>query len=558
MIRLIVLHLWLLLLLLPVKGWAQKFILSGDSVARLALGQEKVNLSSALTQMHLLGYLDAQPDSSCHQKLCIISGRKYNIKEISVADSEGWFLNLSEESKKLKYWPGLAQRFLKNMEDNGFPFATVSLQPVFQQDSTVSLYIRSDPGKYIVFDTFDVVGDAAVKKIYLTLLLNIKPGEPYNESLVEQMDRKLSDVPWINLTAPSEIFFSGSKALIRIHANKRQAGNLDAILGLAPASQLNNEQLLITGEAHLKLPNLFSRGIAVETDYTSYRASSREFRARLYIPYIFKTSLGAEGVLNLVKFDSLYLDVNSELGLLYQFNSNEFIRFYFRNQQVSLLTLDTPEVRSSRKIPSFNDARLNRYGLMVRLNRLDYIRNPLKGVSLEVDASAGAKKIIEMEGVKQLSVYEGVALKSIQYQGNILFNGFIPLSRFITFHIQLRAAGIYAPLILYNDLYRIGGLRTLRGFDEQSILTSSYVLGNAELRYLFGKYSHAMVFYNGGWWENNAVNVYKNGKPVGVGFGANLETRAGVFSIFYALGKEWGQGFMLRNGKVHFGLVSYF
>jgi hypothetical protein len=55
-----------------------------------------------------------------------------------------------------------------------------------------------------------------------------------------------------------------------------------------------------------------------------------------------------------------------------------------------------------------------------------------------------------------------------------------------------------------------------------------------------------------------SVNIYKNGKPLGIGFGANIETKAGVFSIFYALGKEWGNSFVLRNGKVHFGLVSYF
>jgi hypothetical protein len=46
--------------------------------------------------------------------------------------------------------------------------------------------------------------------------------------------------------------------------------------------------------------------------------------------------------------------------------------------------------------------------------------------------------------------------------------------------------------------------------------------------------------------------------PFGFGAGISFETKAGIFSINYALGKQFNNPIELRSGKIHFGIVNYF
>jgi outer membrane protein insertion porin family len=47
-------------------------------------------------------------------------------------------------------------------------------------------------------------------------------------------------------------------------------------------------------------------------------------------------------------------------------------------------------------------------------------------------------------------------------------------------------------------------------------------------------------------------------KPMSVGAGINFETKAGIFNLSYAIGKQQGNGFDLRIGKIHAGLTALF
>jgi hypothetical protein len=45
---------------------------------------------------------------------------------------------------------------------------------------------------------------------------------------------------------------------------------------------------------------------------------------------------------------------------------------------------------------------------------------------------------------------------------------------------------------------------------------------------------------------------------LGFGAGITFETKAGLFSITYALGRAFDNPVALRGGKVHFGFLSLF
>ena len=63
---------------------------------------------------------------------------------------------------------------------------------------------------------------------------------------------------------------------------------------------------------------------------------------------------------------------------------------------------------------------------------------------------------------------------------------------------------------------------------------------------------------DGAWYENASVNTYFNDMPYSFGAGISFETKAGIFSLNYALGKQFSNPIDLRSGKIHFGIVNQF
>ena len=112
--------------------------------------------------------------------------------------------------------------------------------------------------------------------------------------------------------------------------------------------------------------------------------------------------------------------------------------------------------------------------------------------------------------------------------------------------------------LFINEMKRLGGISTLRGFDDQSILASSFFIGTAEYRFLLEQNSYVFAFLDYGYVENRSSAGLLSEAPMGIGAGISFQTRPGIFSINYALGKLEDTAFQFRAAKIHFGFVNYF
>jgi hemolysin activation/secretion protein len=112
--------------------------------------------------------------------------------------------------------------------------------------------------------------------------------------------------------------------------------------------------------------------------------------------------------------------------------------------------------------------------------------------------------------------------------------------------------------LVLNEVFRIGGLNTLRGFNEESLFASSFVIGTLEWRYVFEKNAAAFLFFDAAYYERNINSGYFKDFPYGFGAGVNFETKAGIFNLAYALGSEQNNPIEIRNAKIHFGFVNFF
>jgi hemolysin activation/secretion protein len=232
-----------------------------------------------------------------------------------------------------------------------------------------------------------------------------------------------------------------------------------------------------------------------------------------------------------------------------------YLKLFYSNKTSTLLS--TKDLEFVTVLPPYADVRTNMYGAGFRFEQLDYRLNPRKGFNFLVNAGAGTK-VIKKNAKVNPAVYEKLKLNTTQYLVDFDAAVFIPFGDRSTVKVGNQSAFLYGETTFQNELFRIGGLKTLRGFDEESIFASAYSVMTLEYRFILEQNSYLYVFGDGAWYENNNVSQYVKDTPFGFGAGISFETKAGIFSINYALGKQFDNPIQLRSGKIHFGIVNYF
>lgn len=511
--------------------------------------------------------------------LCMVSfqlGNSYkwikllggNVTE-DVLTASGWRQNLFYN--KVFNYQSYAQKvtqMLAYLEQNGYPFAQIKLDSIEVQNDGISAQLNLDKGDLVKFDTAEIIGDANIKSWYVAKYLGIKKDGLYNEQLLKRMDARLSQLPYIQITRSSLVYFVGSTAKPVIYLTNKRSSSVDGVIGFAPSSDNNQNKLLITGEANLKLQNLFGTGKGFDLSFKSFLNGSQELKTRIVWPYIARSNIGVDYELNLLKFDSTFLDVKHDIGLQYRFVGSDYLKFFFITQNTSLLTVDTNTVKVTRALPASNDLKVNLYGLSAKVVRYDYFLNPRKGYGFDASAAIGTKQIIRNPTVDALkfrqpdgsdkSLYDTITLSSTQYKLTFRGDVFLPLFERATIRFEGNFGHLQSPALFFSELFRLGGIRTLKGFDEQAIFASSYGIVNTELRYLLQQNSHVMLFWNGAWYQNKIRQPLVEDTPYGFGAGLNFETGAGIFSLYYAVGKQFNNSIEFNKAKIHFGFVSYF
>ena len=112
--------------------------------------------------------------------------------------------------------------------------------------------------------------------------------------------------------------------------------------------------------------------------------------------------------------------------------------------------------------------------------------------------------------------------------------------------------------LFFNDLFRLGGLNSIRGFNEMFFYASHYIIGTLEYRYLFENESQLLVFVDGSIIGHDLnVDSYLD-NPVGTGAGISISTKAGLLNLIYAVGYSKEQPFNIRYSKIHIGYTGRF
>lgn len=516
-------------------------------------------LSQQLAFLHGKGYLEASIDSCTARgdtTFCALqAGRPYAWARLSGA---GIPLEIASQARFREslytgrpVTPSAVQRLIEGLlklcEDDGHPFAWVRLDSLRHDADGLRATVRLDRGRAVRIDSVVVKGTLRISPRYLQSHIGIRAGDPYNEALIRALERRLRELPFVAQRGRPYVQFSEERTKLFLFLDDKRASSVNGVLGVQPDAITGKVKL--TGDIDLRLRSALRRGEAIDLNWRSLADATQDLRVRLNLPFALNTPFGADASLKLFKRDSTFLEVTARGALEYLMN---------RGDKVSAFVGTKSSERLGRNLAStadLGDVRITSYGLGVTRERFDYRLNPRRGHSLRLDGSVGRKR------TTTAVIGEAVpspTLRSVQFEVEGLAVAHLPIKRRSTVRFAAQGGWMVNDNLYRNELYRIGGLKTVRGADEASIFASAFAIGTIEYRFVYEENANFFVFFDQGWWEDSARADRLNDNPRGFGVGTTFETKAGLFGLTYALGQQFGNPIALRGGKVHFGFTSLF
>jgi outer membrane protein assembly factor BamA len=412
-----------------------------------------------------------------------------------------------------------------------------------------------------------IVGKTKVKMVFLKNYLGIKPGKVYNETNVRRINQRLAQLQFAETLKNYTVEFRNEKARINLFMKDRKASQFNVLIGLLPGS--SGQSVLITGDVKIHLFSPFGVGEELYLQWQKLQPKTQTLNVKVVYPYLLGLPLGVNVNFQLYKKDTTYLELDGDYGFQYQMVGSDYLKASYRQKVSIILDPDTNYIKINRTLPPDLDLSTNEFAVEAYFQRLNYRFNPVSGYILQLSVAAGARTIKknstilslydEVEGRTFAYLYDTLKLTTFQMHIALMIDKFWKISNRNTIRTMFHGEYLLSQTVLQNEMYQIGGIGSLLGFDDRSIYTPYYAIGDLEYRYLLSKNSYFYVFFNSALVKDQNHYEYKVlDFPYGFGVGTTFETKVGLFALTYALGHQEDNPIAFKNSKIHFGYVNYF
>ena len=493
---------------------------------------------SLINEGYMAASIDSVAKDSLNYTAYLATGKKYKWvalsyqkKEVAIISKLGYnerfFINKPFRYNEVSR---LMEKIITHYENNGYPFTTVKLDSLEFTSEAIKAKLIVEKNVFVKLDSLVTQGTANVKQKFLLRYLGIKNGMPYDESSFISVSRKLKQLPFVIEKSPPVLRLTDKQNKLYLFLDKKNASQFDGIVGILPSDK---GKTVFTGDVKIKLVStIFKSGETFDINWRRLQTQTQDLKATVIYPYILGLPFGADYNIKIYKKDSTFIDINNAFGLHYYFSGLNYLKVFYKQRNANLIS--TAGLANITVLPEYADVGTKSYGLAVVLEKMDYKFNPHKGYSITLQGSVGNRQIQKNPKINDVA-YSTLALKTSQYQTEGFITGYINLIKNHVLKLSSQFGSVFGNTIYKNELYRIGGLRTLRGFDEESIYASSYIIPTIEYRFLFEKNSNIFLFAEGMWYENTNVKSYTTDTPMSIGAGINFETKAGIFNLSYGI-----------------------
>lgn len=499
-------------------------------------------LVKTLDSLKTIGYFTVTLDSVKGKNVYLNKGKMY--KKI-------WVKSDSLFAQKQDYFPvtnldSLLKTVTNRYAALGYPFSKVNVSPQGFRDGEAQVSLSLELFASRTIDGVNVEGYEKLSKGYIKHVLGLKKGKIYNEAELKGITEKMQFNNFIEEIRPPQTLFNTDSTTVYLYVKKVKSNLFDGILGFGNDQ---NGDFRLNGNVKIELNNNFNGMEQIRLNWIATADKSTTLDLSVRVPYLFKSALGTQTDFNLYRKDSVFVNTKIEERLFYQITQNSNIGVNFSYESSNFVLDDYPEIANL-----YDD--FNKSGIGLSYEYLIPVKNRLLEGRTAIYLLGRTLKRKGQE--KDYITNELTTTDAQQYEVGVKAFRIFTLYPKHLVKAQVEGYGLFSDSDFYseNELYRIGGFGSIRGFNEESITASAYGITSLEYRFMPNDGFYVSAFGDYAFVENKATLINEN--LLGVGVGISFLTQLGVFNLSYAVGKQSDTNFDFRNSKIHFGILTRF
>ena len=422
---------------------------------------------------------------------------------------------------------------IQNQKGNAFARLRLSqIEKDGPDELTATLILEAGTARTV--DSIVVQGYEKFPKSFLRHYSGVKIGKSFNKKELVEQSESLNSLGFVSSIKPPEALFRKDTTIVYFYLEKQNNNLFDGILGFATDEE--TQKLELNGYLNLELNNNLNFG---EQFLLNYKADGKEqiqFRVKTVLPFLLKTPFGVSAELKIFKRDSSFVTTEQQFQINYQVNPSSQIHLGYRGFDSSNLLDQTV---AGNPIEDFK----SKYLIVGAIYQKPQNHRlfPTK-TYMSLDFGTGTRE--------QKDRTEG------QYRAEAHLSNIFQLNKKNSIFVQNTTSSLFSDTFLVNELFRFGGINSIRGFDENSIDASLFSVINTEYRFQFneGVFAHSIIDI--AYFENQTLSLKQ--KLYSFGLGLGLTTQAGLFRFIVANGSSEEQNFNFSNTKIHISVSSRF
>ncbi|MBZ0203073.1 MAG: BamA/TamA family outer membrane protein [Ignavibacteria bacterium] len=435
-------------------------------------------------------------------------------------------------------------------EKKGYTFAFINIEDIeeYIQAGTkkIRVKINIEENDRIKVDNIVIEGNTSTKREVIVREIVLGENNSISRENLFEIRRRLENLGYFERVEQPKILKYKSSTVLLIKVKEGNTNTFDGILGYVPPTQTEDKGYF-TGLVNLSIRNLFGTGRKVEARFKKEIKTTQELELRYLEPWLLGYPLNVNAAFLQRIEDSTFIKRDFSL------KADAMISMKFTLSAIFNFERVIPSLTTGNLFTIF-DSRLLAAGIEIKFDSRDYVYNPYSGLLYRTSYSAGQKKIYNASSFTNQNIPADFSIQRGMLDLDFYHSFFKRQSSVIGVHgVEIRS-----PRFETADLYRFGGINSVRGYREGQFLGSRVAWSNIGLRYSITRRSFAEVFYDMGYYMRPEDALFKiaaqEGFIYGYGLGIRIETALGMFGVSYALGK----GDSILEGKIHFGLINDF
>ena len=414
-------------------------------------------------------------------------------------------------------------------ELKGNAFSKIKLKKLRIDHKTLYAEIDLTTSKKRKIDKIILKGYDNFPESFIKNYLNINSKTTFNKKKLIEISKLSKGLDFVSETKPPEILFKKDSTLIYVYLKKIQGSSFD---GLVNFNSQENGKLQFNGYLDLKLKNILNKGEQLNLLWNSFGNEKQEFSISVKTPYIYKSKLSPEFTFSIYKQDSTFLNTNLNANLKYQIKNNANL----------FLSFDSENSENNTKISSNNISTYENYflgfGYEYKILKNDIFKNDI--FFININPSFGKRKTTNNTS-QQIKIETTLAY-------------LLDLNRKNSIYFRNQTALLNSTNYFDNELFRIGGNKSIRGFNEQSIFVKNYLLQNIEFRYQTSKSSFMYTI------TDLALITTTNSKEklYSFGLGYLFNSNSSQINISTAVGTNTKNPLDFKNTQFFVNWVNFF